>query len=721
MDAKAQLVAEVEDRLRPLEVSLGEAWWEASTRSSDEADRAKAQIDLERRAVLADPDAFAAIRDARAAVNGSDPAVRRQLELLFDAFAPHQVPADLRRRLVELETAVDSTYNQFRGDLDGQPVDNNTILEILRSSRDTGLRRRAWEASKQIGAEVADRVRELARLRNEAARAIGARDHFALALETGELDEGRLFATLDEVDRATAAPFAAWKAELDGSLAARFGCAVGELRPWHFDDPFFQDPPADGAVDLDPLFAKADLEALTMRTYDGLGLDLRAVLANSDLYARAGKSQHAFCIDIDREGDVRVLCNLEPNERWTETMLHEFGHAVYDRNLDRDLPWLVRMAAHSLTTEGIAMLFGRLVRDPAWLGAIPGVDTTTLDELRPQLERARRASLLTFARWVLVVTNFERRLYADPDADLDTIWWDLVERYQLVRRARGPSRARLGRQDPPRRRARLLPELSLRGARRVAARRHPHTRASVGSSTSPTRAVSSSTSSSRRALPEGGTGSSRTRPANPSLPGSSPASSPADGSDTVQLGLSGRATVVAGGTRGVGRSSAELLAAEGARVAVLARDETELRDTEEALVAAGAEEALGLQCDLLDTGEVEAAFSSSTSGGASATRSSTRWVRRISARSTSSPTTSGSTSSTAACSPWCARHAPRSPSCARPPTPGSSTSRPRRSATRARDSSATPRRRPRSRARPRTWLAPWRRRGSSSTPSARVP
>ena len=39
-----------------------------------------------------------------------------------------------------------------------------------------------------------------------------------------------------------------------------------------------------------------------------------------------------------------------------------------------------------------------------------------------------------FARWVLVMTNFERRLYADPDADLDTLWWDLVERYQLVHR-----------------------------------------------------------------------------------------------------------------------------------------------------------------------------------------------------------------------------------------------------------------------------------------------
>ena len=70
-----------------------------------------------------------------------------------------------------------------------------------------------------------------------------------------------------------------------------FGVAVTELRPWHYDDPFFQTPPAEGAIDIDHLFADADLEALTVRTYDGLGLDVRAVLDRSDLYSRDVKSQ----------------------------------------------------------------------------------------------------------------------------------------------------------------------------------------------------------------------------------------------------------------------------------------------------------------------------------------------------------------------------------------------------------------------------------------------
>jgi peptidyl-dipeptidase A len=432
----AELVADVEARLRPLEVELGEAWWESNTKSSPAADERRTAAELARREFLADPILFASICAAREQVD-SDALLRRQLDVLHDAFVPHQVPADLRRAIVELETRVESTFNNFRGRIGDRRVDDNAIAEILRTSNDTSERRAAWEASKQIGPEVADRIRELARLRNQAAQALGARDHFALALATGELDEDRLFATLDDVDRATATPFAEWKAAVDEGLAARFGCATTDLRPWHYDDPFFQTPPAEGAVAIDHLFTDADLEALTVRTYDGLGLDVRAVLDRSDLYAREGKSQHAFCIDIDRAGDVRVLCNVEPSERWMDTMLHEFGHAIYDRECDPDLPWLVRGAAHALTTEGIAMLMGRLPRDPVWLREVATVPDADVDAIAGALADARRAALLVFARWVLVMTNFERRLYADPDADLDTLWWDLVEQHQLVRRPDG--------------------------------------------------------------------------------------------------------------------------------------------------------------------------------------------------------------------------------------------------------------------------------------------
>jgi peptidyl-dipeptidase A len=428
------LVADLEARLRPLELELSEAWWEANTKSSPAGDERRTRAELAHRALFADADLFAEVRAVRDA-GVDDPLLARQLDVLHDAFVPNQVDPELMREIVELETQVASTFNTYRATLDGRLVDDNDIAEILRASDDVDERRAAWEAAKSIGPEVAERVRELARLRNAAARGLGFRDHFALALATGELDEDRLFATLDEVDRATAEPFAAWKADLDAALATRFDVSADALRPWHLEDPFFQTPPSAGAVAIDHLFAGSDLEALTLRTYDGLGLDVRAVLTHSDLYARDGKSQHAFCIDMDRDGDVRVLCNVEPSERWMDTMLHEFGHAIYDRECDPSLPWLLRGAAHALTTEGIAMLMGRLPRQAEWLSAVAEIDADVLDDdLRTGLVQSRRAALLVFARWVLVMTNFERALYDDPDRDLDTLWWDLVERHQLVRR-----------------------------------------------------------------------------------------------------------------------------------------------------------------------------------------------------------------------------------------------------------------------------------------------
>jgi peptidyl-dipeptidase A len=85
------------------------------------------------------------------------------------------------------------------------------------------------------------------------------------------------------------------------------------------------------------------------------------------------------------------------------------------------------------------MLMGRLPRDPSWLRAVAAIDDADVDAISPALRAAQRAALLVFARWVLVMTNFERSLYADPDADLDTLWWDLVERHQLVQRPDGRS------------------------------------------------------------------------------------------------------------------------------------------------------------------------------------------------------------------------------------------------------------------------------------------
>ncbi|MCA1731856.1 MAG: peptidase M3A and M3B thimet/oligopeptidase F, partial [Actinobacteria bacterium] len=98
----------------------------------------------------------------------------------------------------------------------------------------------------------------------------------------------------------------------------------------------------------DRFFQDRDLEALTRKTYDNLGLEVRGVLAKSDLYERVGKDQHAFCLRVGRSYpyDLRVLANIRPDSYWMNTMLHEFGHAVYDKYINPSLPYLLRTVAH---------------------------------------------------------------------------------------------------------------------------------------------------------------------------------------------------------------------------------------------------------------------------------------------------------------------------------------------------------------------------------------
>jgi len=75
----------------------------------------------------------------------------------------------------------------------------------------------------------------------------------------------------------------------------------------------------------------------------------------------------------------------------------------------------------------------------------------------------------------------------------------------------------------------------------------------------------------------------------------------------VDLGLKDAAVIVAGGTTGMGRAAADCFAAEGAKVAVLARSQAALDETVAALTEAGSPDTIGLATDLLDGDAVASA------------------------------------------------------------------------------------------------------------------
>jgi peptidyl-dipeptidase A len=97
------------------------------------------------------------------------------------------------------------------------------------------------------------------------------------------------------------------------------------------------------------------------------------------------------------------------------------------------MPYLLRQPAHIFTTEAIAMFFGRLSRNPAWMQQMLELTGDQLAEIEKVSDKYAQLKQLIFARWAMVMYSFEKQLYANPDQDLNKLWWQTVEKYQFVK------------------------------------------------------------------------------------------------------------------------------------------------------------------------------------------------------------------------------------------------------------------------------------------------
>jgi peptidyl-dipeptidase A len=432
-----QFVTSHVEKVKPLRKEQSLAWWDAATTGkSEDYDRAS-ELTLKIRRVYSNPREFALLKGWKDSGQVEDALLVRQLDVLYRSYLENQIEPDLLKTIVDLSTQIEEKFSTFRGTISGEKVTDNEIKEILKTETDSEKREQAWLASKQVGAAVADDLIRLVKLRNRAAKKLGFENYHTMSLAVGEQDVEELDKIFAELYELTNEPYAALKADLDQKLATNCGVAVSELMPWHYHDPFFQETPMVYELDLDVYYADKNIKELAATFYEGIGLDVESVLAHSDLYEREGKNPHAFCTDIDKAGDVRILCNIKSNESWMETTLHELGHAVYDKYHDPEVPYLLREPAHAFTTEAVAMFFGRLSRNPAWMQQMLGLS----DDQRREIEKVSgtymRLKQFIFARWAMVMYNFEKALYADPDQDLNALWWRMVETYQLVRKPEG--------------------------------------------------------------------------------------------------------------------------------------------------------------------------------------------------------------------------------------------------------------------------------------------
>ena len=432
-----QFISAHVEKIKPLAKQRNLASWDAAGSGRAEDYEKASALTLQIRQVYSNPKDFAFLKGMKESGGLQNPLLARQLDVMYNAYMANQIEPGLLKKIVDLGTQIEKNFSTFRGTIEGDKVTGNDIKEMLKTQTDSAKRKQTWLASKQVGAAVAQDTIRLVKLRNEAARKLGFDNYHTLSLAAGEQDVKEMDRIFEELYELTNAPFARVKGDLDRILAARCGVAVSELMPWHYHDPFFQETPMVYELDLDVYYEDKDVRKLAAEFYAGIGLPVDSILTRSDLYEREGKNPHAFCEDMDREGDVRILCNLENNEYWMETILHELGHGVYFQYHERGVPYLLREPAHTFTTEAIAMFFGRLSRNPAWMQQMLDLSDAQRAEIEKVSDRYAQLKQLIFARWAMVMYNFEKQLYANPDQDLNALWWQMVQKYQLVKKPEG--------------------------------------------------------------------------------------------------------------------------------------------------------------------------------------------------------------------------------------------------------------------------------------------
>src|SRR5437016_179303 len=236
-----------EAAIAPLYKDYSQKLWDLSLSGSEEREKALVEAKERYLKVYNNSEEFRQIRQWKSSHVQTDPIEARQLKLIHDAFVPHQIKEDVLRDIVRRETEIENFFNTFRANFEGSEASDNQLRDVLRNENDITRRRASWEASKQIGHEVASQLLELIAIRNREARNLGYPDYYSMMFELQELDEKWVFSLFERLEHLSEPAFSEMKAELDATLKEKYRVTDRENYPWLYSDPFFQEFPAAGA------------------------------------------------------------------------------------------------------------------------------------------------------------------------------------------------------------------------------------------------------------------------------------------------------------------------------------------------------------------------------------------------------------------------------------------------------------------------------------------
>ncbi|RLD77995.1 MAG: hypothetical protein DRJ10_11050 [Bacteroidetes bacterium] len=427
-----EFVLEYEKKVIPLYEKHNQAAYNAAV-SGDEAEYQSAtEFKIVLSKIHSNKENFKKLKRIRDSKLITDKELKRELDNLYNLYLPNQFDESKLVEIITLENELKRIFNTFRPKVNEKEIHVNEIEDVLRSSKSSADLETYWIASKKVGKIVNSELIELIKIRNIAAEELGFNNYYEMMLITSGQDPDEIENIFDELDILTRGPYMQLKEEIDQYLASKHNINEEDLMPWHYQNRFFQTAPRIYDVDYDQFYKKADMVGLVKKYFSGIGLDISDVLDSSDLYDKPGKRQLAFTTDINRKGKVRILGNFEKTQISMTTLLYESGFAAYLKYIANDLLFVLHKPPHFAANDAIASLFSSFSTNPGWLKKVVGVSKTSTDKIKDASLKQLRLEKYVFSRWAQVMYRFEQEMYNDPDQDLNTLWWSLVENYQMI-------------------------------------------------------------------------------------------------------------------------------------------------------------------------------------------------------------------------------------------------------------------------------------------------
>ncbi len=376
--------------------------------------------------------------------------VKQLKSILYKAANNPETIKDVVKARIKAETKQSENLFGFDFKIDGKSVTTNDIDGILSSEKNLDKRKKAWEASKEVGKGLKEGLVNLRDLRNKTVQGLGYKDFFEYQVSDFGMTTKEMVDLLQQFNKELYPLFRELHTYARYEFAKKYAVKeVPDLIPAHWlPNRWGQDWTSlvdVKGINLDSALKQKDADWIIKqgeRFYVSLGFPElpKTFWEKSDLFpvpagAKYKKNNHASAWHQDLDKDVRCLMSVIPNSEWYETSHHELGHIYYYLSYSNpEVPFLLREGANRAYHEALGSLMGMAAMQKPFmenLNLIP--KNSKSDDMQTLLKEALNyVVFIPFSTGTM--SMFEHDLYADniPADQFNKRWWELAGKYQGI-------------------------------------------------------------------------------------------------------------------------------------------------------------------------------------------------------------------------------------------------------------------------------------------------